>query len=220
MEIEIESLMHLIMFDIDGTLIESCDFDADCFSEAIKNVTGHELNTDWASYNNITDAGILDEFITQHDLSDQRDLIHKEVKESFVKLVQAHLEVSPAREVDGAIDFLRQLQLRTDVEVAIATGGWEETARIKLQSAGFDISGLAFASSSDAIERTKVMQVSESRCSNTLFISKTYFGDGVWDKQASENLSYNFILVGNKLLHSKQVDNFQSPEAALFHLGM
>ena len=31
MEIEMESLMHLIMFDIDGTLIESCDFDADCF---------------------------------------------------------------------------------------------------------------------------------------------------------------------------------------------
>jgi len=64
------------------------------------------------------------------------------------------------------------------------------------------------------------MQISEFRCSNTLFISKTYFGDGVWDKLASENLSYNFILVGNKLLHSKQIDSFQSPEAALLHLGM
>jgi len=208
------------MFDIDGTLIESCDFDADCFSEAIKNVTGHELNTDWTSYKNITDAGILDEFIIQHDLTDQRDLIHQNVKESFVQLVQAHLEESPAREVDGAIDFLRQLQLRTDVEVAIATGGWEETARIKLQSAGFNISGLAFASSSDAIERTKVMQVSESRCCNTQFISKTYFGDGVWDKKASENLSYNFVLVGNKLLNSKQIDNFQDTGLALLHLGM
>jgi len=80
------------MFDIDGTLIESCDFDADCFSEAIKSVTGYELNTDWASYNNITDAGILDEFIAQHDLADQRDLIHKMSKNHSFSLFKLTLK--------------------------------------------------------------------------------------------------------------------------------
>jgi phosphoglycolate phosphatase-like HAD superfamily hydrolase len=212
--------LHLVMFDIDGTLIESCDFDADCFFEAVKVVTGYELNTDWESYQNITDAGILDEFITRHKLDHQRELLHKKVKDQFVQLVSSHLAISPASEIDGAIDFLRQLQSRTDIEVAIATGGWEDTAKIKLQSAGFDVSGLAFASSSDAIQRTKVMQVSESRCSHQRFISKTYFGDGVWDRRASEALSYNFVLVGNKLHHSKQIDNFQNAQLAIMHIGL
>jgi beta-phosphoglucomutase-like phosphatase (HAD superfamily) len=34
------------MFDIDGTLIESADFDSECFTEAVKEVTGFDIDTD------------------------------------------------------------------------------------------------------------------------------------------------------------------------------
>jgi len=208
------------MFDIDGTLIESCDFDADCFLKAVKSVTDFELNTDWSLYKNITDSGILDEFITMNGLHEKRSLLHLQVKEKFTQLISAHLKNQPVCEIDGAIDFLNQLQLRNDVEVAIATGGWEETAIAKLKSAGFNMSGLAFASSSDHFQRTKVMKVAESRCKNQTFVSKTYFGDGTWDKKASEELSYNFVLVGNNLQHSKQVENFKDSYSTLSLIGI
>ncbi len=208
------------MFDIDGTLIESCDFDTDCFSEAVKTVTGVELNTDWDSYDNITDAGILDEFVTRHSLGEQREIIHKQVRQRFVELVSTHIALSPVHEIDGAVDFFQRLQTRTDIEVAIATGGWEETARMKLQSAGFDISGLAFASSSDAIQRATIMKTGESRCNHKAFDSKTYFGDGIWDKRACESLSYNFILVGKNFDYHKQVDNFKNMQQTMSYIGL
>lgn len=213
-------MLHLVMFDIDGTLIKSCGFDADCFCEAVRDVTGHELNTDWESYKNITDAGILDEFISQKGLDEKRESLHRSVKEKFTQLVESYLISSPACEVEGSIHFLKYLQSREDVEIAIATGGWEQTAKAKLKSAGFDISGVAFASSTDHYQRIGVMQVAESRCQFQSFVSKTYFGDGVWDKQACEDLAYNFVLVGDKLTHNQQIDHFKNTHQALVHIGI
>ena len=208
------------MFDIDGTLIESCSFDADCYLEAVKYVTGFELNTDWALYKNITDSGILDEFLKMKDLLEKRELLHNQVREKFTQLISQHLKKNPVCEVEGAIEFIKQLQLRKDVEIAIATGGWEETAKSKLKCAGFNISGVAFASSSDDFQRTNVMKVAESRCTNKSYVSKTYLGDGSWDKKASEELSYNFVLVGNNLEHSKQIDNFKNSHSVLSLIGI
>ena len=208
------------MFDIDGTLIESCGFDSDCYFEAVKYVTGFELNTDWALYKNITDSGILDEFLKMKGLREERELLHKQVREKFTQLISKHLKKNPVCEVDGAIDFLKQLQLKNDVEIAIATGGWGDTAKAKLNSAGFNISGVAFASSLDHFERTNVMKMAESRCNNQSFVSKTYFGDGSWDKKASEELSYNFVLVGNKLQYSKQVESFRDSHSVLSLIGI
>ncbi|VFQ42804.1 HAD family hydrolase [Desulfoluna butyratoxydans] len=212
--------MNLIMFDIDGTLIQSCGFDAECYLQAVKKVTGVELNTDWTQYTHITDAGILDEFLTMEGLHENRATLHRQVREEFTHLVASHLKSSPVREVDGAVDFLDLLRTRDDVEIALATGGWEETAKAKLRSAGFDPSDVAFASCSDHVERTRVMQTAESRCRHSEFTTRTYFGDGPWDKEASRKLDYQFILVGNGLCHTKQVDHFRDAESVLSLIGI
>ncbi len=50
------------MFDLDGTLVDSCAIDADCYLQALVDVFGFDLETidrDWANYPHITDAGIL-----------------------------------------------------------------------------------------------------------------------------------------------------------------
>ncbi|MFC1503720.1 HAD hydrolase-like protein [Pseudomonadota bacterium] len=212
--------MHLVMFDIDGTLIQSCELDAICFSDAVNSIVGIEIKNNLSDYTNITVSGILDEFIAQVGLINQRDEIHHRVKDEFVRRVNLELKVTPVREIEGAISFLNQLKSRQDVEVSIATGGWEDSAQLKLKSAGFDISGIAFASASDHVQRTKIMQVSESRCKCKSFISKTYFGDGVWDKKACIDLAYNFVLVGERLEHSKQIDNFLIHPQVMSHIGI
>ncbi len=38
--------MHHVMFDIDGTLVESYEFDTDCFTSAIQEVLGININTE------------------------------------------------------------------------------------------------------------------------------------------------------------------------------
>lgn len=120
----------------------------------------------------------------------------------------------------SAASFLQFLRSRNDVTLAIATGGWEETAKMKLESAGIDYSNIAFASGSDHISRIGIMKIAEKRCSANGFITKSYFGDAIWDKIASYELQYNFIFVGSRLRHSKQIDDYRSIDLALSMIGL
>ena len=60
--------MHLVMFDIDGTLVHSYDFDEECYVEAVEEVLGCAVNSDWSKYQHVTDSGILDEIIHNQNL--------------------------------------------------------------------------------------------------------------------------------------------------------
>jgi len=45
----IKQVKH-IMLDVDGTLIESFEFDEQCFTDAVKQITGLSIESDWDSY--------------------------------------------------------------------------------------------------------------------------------------------------------------------------
>jgi hypothetical protein len=81
---------------------------------------------------------------------------------------------------------------------------------------GIETDGLGFASASDAIARTKIMQLAEQRAlRGTPAISRTYFGDGAWDKRASAELGYRFIAIGRAVAHEPCFDDFNDREAIL-----
>jgi len=53
-----------IVFDVDGTLIDSDGFDAACFVEVVRKVVGDVvIHNDWRLYRHATDAGILSQII-------------------------------------------------------------------------------------------------------------------------------------------------------------
>ncbi len=50
--------MHLVMFDIDGTLTETGKIDEECFVRSLADVCGFaDVKTDWSSYKHTTDSG-------------------------------------------------------------------------------------------------------------------------------------------------------------------
>src|SRR5262245_11540744 len=52
--------MHLVMFDIDGTLTETMRVDGECFVRSFMDVFGFsDIDTDWSHYRHTTDSGIL-----------------------------------------------------------------------------------------------------------------------------------------------------------------
>ncbi|WP_461534965.1 HAD family hydrolase [Spongorhabdus nitratireducens] len=212
-------MLH-VMFDVDGTLVQSCEMDDICYIEAVSDVLGHSLNPGWSSYQHVTDAGILDQHLKLTGLLSRRDEIHHEVKQQFTAKVQRQLECNPAAEVPGAAAFMTRLRRMDNISLSIATGGWESTARLKLQSAGIDISGIPMASSDDHFSRTAIMKIAASRSGVTGLHPLTYFGDGDWDKRACQTLGYNFVLVGNKISHSKQIADFSWIEDALHYSGI
>ena len=96
----------------------------------------------------------------------------------------------------------------------------QEIAHLKLDVAGVERSGIAIATSSDHHERIEIMKVAEQRAGDHPYITKTYFGDRAWDKEASITLGYNFVLVGNRIEHNKRIDNYTNISEVLAHVGL
>ena len=213
--------MHLVLFDIDGTLVDSDEFDSELYVAAVRKVLGIEIGDDWSAYRNVTDGGILDEIIDNAGLNADRLRIHSEVKAVFAGLVSEYLDEREGRlpEIEGAGTFLAELKSLPDVSMALATGGWEETARMKLRAAGLDRYSLPLASGSDALTRVEIMQIAENRALDGRDADRrTYFGDGVWDKRASEELGYDFIAIGDKVQHNARYPDFRCKRTILAHL--
>ncbi|MFD1582573.1 HAD family hydrolase [Microbulbifer halophilus] len=212
--------MHLVLFDIDGTLVESYDFDTECFQAATKDVLGVTIGPDWSRYNHVTDSGILIEVIEELGLKSDSDRITEEVRERFVSRVADHISCHGVSPIFGAYEFLSQLVARQNVAVAFATGGWSESARMKLDAAGISFSSIALASSSDHYSRTDIMRLAEKRAGNGRYDSITYFGDGPWDQKASETLGYNFVSVGSRISSPQSIRDYTEANVALRYIGL
>lgn len=203
--------MHHIMFDIDGTLVESYEIDAQCFVEAVKEVVGLEVNPDWTVYQHVTDAGILEEIFAKHGVADRQDAMSS-IKQLFIEKLKQAIAKEPVREVSGAAVFIADLKAKDNIIVSLATGGWYESAVLKLDSAGIDYSSLPFASSNDHISRVEIMKAAEREATKGANYPCTYFGDGGWDKKACEELGFDFVLVGNRLQHNPSIDSYDAIE--------
>lgn len=215
--------MHLIMFDIDGTLVDSFKFDEECYLEAAESVLGIKVSPDWDNYEHATDAGVLNELIDRYKIPGDKIQIQHNFKNVFIDLVTEYIGKNPGniREIDGAGSFIQYLRNQENCRVAIATGGWEETAKLKLEAAGIDVARCAFSSSSDCVSRIDIMRAAELKSSSeSPFISKTYFGDASWDKKASQALNYRFFLVGNRIEHRNQIKDFKDMESILGMLNL
>ena len=58
--------MHLLMYDLDGTLLKSNSLDIHCFSGAFSCVMGIEnIESDWTDYKYVTDEGIVSEIVAR-----------------------------------------------------------------------------------------------------------------------------------------------------------
>ena len=121
------------------------------------------------------------------------------VRHEFFRLIAAHVdENGPFPEIPGARKMVDAFASSADHAVAIATGGWRQSAQTKLSTAGFSIDGIPLASSDDALTRTEIMQVALRAIGDrgATFESVTYFGDGPWDREACRELGWAFQPVG------------------------
>jgi len=213
------------MFDIDGTLVDSMRVDSHLYARAVRETLGDNVYIDetWRPYVHVTDSGILDEILVQHRFEEPLDELRSAVKRRFIELVRGHLDAgtSVLREIRGATALLQELRARPNVRVAIATGGWAETAVMKLAAIGVSLDGIGFASSSDAQQRTKIMELAAERALRGVVPkTRTYLGDGAWDQRASAELGFRFIAIGRALEHEPRFDDYMDRDAVLASLAV
>jgi phosphoglycolate phosphatase-like HAD superfamily hydrolase len=215
--------MHLVMFDIDGTLVDSQGFDTALYVAAVKSVLDIEIDSDWNKYEHVSDSGILAEVIRNVRRDADHAALAARVQERFVGLIRDSLQRAPAAvgEIAGAKRLVERLLEFPNVRVGVATGGWEPTARLKLAHVGIEVGRLGFASSSDAWARTEIMQLAAQRAMRgQRYERATYFGDGAWDCRASAALGYDFIAVGDAVTHPIRYADLSETEAILAQLGV
>ncbi len=190
-------MASLAVFDIDGTLTDTNSVDDTCFLRAVSETLGIEAaRVDWSAAPHVTDSALLLWLAEQHGRLPLSDRTAKVVVDRFVALLEAERVLSAARfrPVDGA-DHLFAALARAGWTCALATGGWERSARLKLAAAGLDTSTLALASSSDASTRTQIMQIAAARAqgAGAVFERIVSIGDAVWDVRAAGELQWPFI---------------------------
>jgi len=211
------------MFDIDGTLVDSAGFDDALYADAVRDVLNVEVDRTWASYTHVTDSGVLEQLLRETVIGGDATELAVRVKSRFILLVSEYLArgESPVREIAGARRLVERLLATPGVRIALATGGWHETATLKLRAIGIDADRLAFASSSDAVARTEIMRIAAHRAMDgATFGRATYFGDGPWDRRASALLGYDFIAVGKTVSHSVAFDDLSDTAAILSRLAV
>ncbi|MDE0002070.1 MAG: haloacid dehalogenase-like hydrolase [Rhodospirillaceae bacterium] len=215
--------MHFLSFDLDGTLAESEAFDGELYVEVVRSEMGIDIEADWTGYRHQTDSGILNEIIDRSTPNADRSSLHFAVRRHFTDLVHDYVAARGGviPEIPGAMHFVSRLMKHPSVRVAVATGGWKETALIKLRAIGLDPLQLSLASSSDAMSKVDIMRIAERRAlPNENAKRKTYFGDSRYDKEASLVLGYDFIAIGENVDHHRRYPNFLDAESILDDLGL
>ncbi|WP_096087193.1 HAD family hydrolase [Agaribacterium haliotis] len=210
--------VHL-MFDIDGTLTESCAFDSECYEAAIAELVASPLVEDRNHYRDVSDEGILRQHLSECGITNQQALI-AELKTSFVAKIGQRLKREPARAITGARRMLDYFGTMPHCTLSLATGGWLESAKLKLASAGLNVNDVPIASSNDHFKRTEIMRCAYNRAGVTEAQTVVYIGDGLWDKRACAELGWPFVLVGNKCEHRYRVDDYSDLDHFLFELKL
>jgi beta-phosphoglucomutase-like phosphatase (HAD superfamily) len=191
--------MHAHIFDIDGTLLDSYDADADLYAATVCRMFGLDsVSTDWGAYQHVTDGGVLLEILQQHGISPDPEMLAA-TEHEFVAALEQHIaHHGPFREIPGAVSFVSRLLASPDHYVAYATGGWRGSALLKLASAGFPTRGVSLCTSSEFLDRVSIMRGALSAA--PMGIERiTYYGDGTWDQRAVRELGWEFVPVGEKL---------------------
>jgi phosphoglycolate phosphatase-like HAD superfamily hydrolase len=194
---------QLVIFDIDGTLTDTNGVDDECYRAAVAGALEIQPDAiDWSGAAHVTDSEIFDWLCRAHRRGVADDSIKASARSQFVARLTAALEREPHRfaSIAGAASAINALS-DAGWRVAIATGGWGPSARLKLRAAGIQVPDTAFACADDAASRVDIVRLAWSRAEavyRCTFDRVVAVGDAMWDVRTAAELGLPFVGIGTR----------------------
>jgi phosphoglycolate phosphatase-like HAD superfamily hydrolase len=188
--------MHLVVFDIDGTLTQTMKADEDCFVRSLAEVCGFsDVDTDWSRYKHATDSGVFHEIYESRTGRSPSFSQISQFRQHFVGLLTQASSEAVFAAVTGAPQLLSRLSESAEHRVALATGAWRDSACLKMTRAGLSYDDYPAASSDDAVDRESIIRLSMQRAVERYgrVGGTVCVGDGVWDARACRSVGIPFI---------------------------
>jgi phosphoglycolate phosphatase-like HAD superfamily hydrolase len=198
----------LVVFDIDGTLVDSKKLHHSALIETLNGYKFKRLNLDFAGYKHHTDSWIVKEIFKENDKE------FKPEKLTFISKMVNHfnnqIAINDLSVILGANEFIDYLHQNTEWGICFATGSFGELANIKLSRTCIYYNESLLVHADSYYSREDIVN-------SAIYKSKKYYGidnfttivsigDGVWDKYTADNLGLEFIGISDTCGSKSLVD--------------
>lgn len=189
----------LIIFDIDGTLIDSVKGYHEVICKAMNALGILKVDTNFDALTHHTDSFALkynyENFFKQP--------MPKSLLDQFETQIVYYLKLQKqqTKAIKGAKNMLESLS-NSGFAIAFATGSLPAAAIYKMQQANLPINPQVLTTSKTSFTRDGFVQEAITQAKNFYKIADfeqiIAVGDGVWDLQTAQNLKLEFIGIGTK----------------------
>ena len=224
--------MHFIIFDLDGTLCQSYYSDDNSYLKALNQIIDIDVNyAYWKECPHLTDRAVLNYiFQKQHNrLPTEVEVQH--MKALFIDQLRIKQQKEPHffHPIPGAVEFVQHLNSHHEnIRIGVATGGWKDVARFKLNLIGLSKGDYYLIGSDDHDAKhdfvSALIQQAQTD-ENKPFQQITYVGDSLYDLRAAKALNINFVGIDYKQNghfqkngHYAVVEHFIDIPSVLSHL--
>lgn len=147
--------MHLLLLDIDGTLLRVHGAGTSAIETAIASVIGQPISTDGISFSGRTDPNILRDVVRENGHIPEPDLMD-DITAAYTKAARNAIVEENVERLPATAELLSLLAKRDDMYLALVTGNVEPVAYQKLRAVGFAHHFSVGAFGSDHADRSRL----------------------------------------------------------------
>ena len=126
-----------LLFDIDGTLINTGGAGLKAMKSTVKSIFGNEELLKDYSFAGKTDSQIMNDMVRRSGLDDNPETLSKLLEQTYIEKLKTNLKNSGNfRTYPNVNELLDNYQKKEDYELALLTGNFETGAKLKLEHAG------------------------------------------------------------------------------------
>ena len=130
-------LKKYLLFDIDGTLVNTGGAGLKAMKSTVKSIFGNEELLKDYSFAGKTDSQIMSDMVRRSGLDDNPETLSKLFAQTYIENLKTNLKNSDNFKIYPNVnELLNHYQKKEGLELALLTGNFEPCAKLKLEHAG------------------------------------------------------------------------------------